>query len=88
MMTKAFVLHYCVIDKATRIHIFKEVFISSFEPKAHLPLADINIILIKNGVGNRPVDAVATGPDLACRQTGLSRCRVLNPARQLPGKMR
>jgi hypothetical protein len=60
-----------LIDKESIIHIFKPVFISSF----------INIILIKNGVGNRPVDAVAAGSDL-------SGCRVLNPARQLPGKMR
>ena len=41
------------IDKETIIHIFKPVFISSFT----------NVILIKNGVGNRPVDAVAAGSE-------------------------
>jgi len=59
----------CSIDKASIIHIFKPVFISSF----------INLILIKNGVGNRPVDAVAAGPDLFG-------CRVLNPALPLAEK--
>lgn len=62
-----------LIDKETIIHIFEADFISSFEPKAHQPLADKNLILIKNGVGNRPADAVAAGPEL-------SGCRVLNPA--------
>jgi hypothetical protein len=57
------------IDKASIIHIFKPVFISSF----------INLILIENGVGNRPVDAVAAGSDF-------SGCRVLNPAPPLVGK--
>jgi hypothetical protein len=58
-----------LIDKESIIYIFKPVFISSF----------INIILIKNGVGNRPADAVAAGPDL-------SGCRVLNPAFLLSGR--
>jgi len=61
------------IDKEYIIYIFTPDFISSIEPKAHQPLADINIILIKNGRGNRPADAVAAGPDL-------SGCWVLNPA--------
>lgn len=51
------------IDKVFIIYIFTPDFISSF----------INIILIKNGRGNRPVDAVAAGPDILGR-------RVLNPA--------
>jgi hypothetical protein len=58
---------------------------SSFEPMAHQPLADINLILIKNGVGNRPVDAVAAGSEPACRETNLSGCRVLNPAFHICG---
>ena len=41
------------IDKESIIHIFKTVFISSFE----------KVILIKNGLGNRPYDAVATDSD-------------------------
>lgn len=52
-----------VIDKSSIIHIFVSVFNSSYP----------SIILIKNGEGNRPVDAVAAGPDY-------SGCRVLNPA--------
>jgi len=56
------------IDKASIIYIFKPVFISSF----------INLILIENGVGNRPVDAVAAGSDF-------SGCRVLNPAFHICG---
>jgi hypothetical protein len=59
------------IDKEPIIYIFKTVFISSFK----------NVILIKNGRGNRPDDAVATDPNFSGRQ-------VLNPARQLAGKMR
>ena len=51
------------IDKEFIIYIFTPDFISSF----------INIILIKNGRGNRPADAVAAGFDLSGR-------RVLNPA--------
>jgi hypothetical protein len=62
-----------LIDNGFIIYIFTPDFISSFEPKAHQPLADIKIILIKNGRGNRPADAVAAGPDF-------SGCRVLNPA--------
>jgi hypothetical protein len=58
----------CSIDKTSIIHIFKPVFISSF----------INLILIENGVGNRPVDAVATGSEF-------SGCRVLNPAFHVSG---
>jgi len=56
------------IDKASIIHIFKPVFISSFT----------EVILIKNGVGNRPADAVAAGPAIAG-------CRVLNPAYHVGG---
>jgi len=52
-----------LIDKESIIHIFKPVFISSF----------INIILIKNGVGNRPVDAVAAGSDFV-RMSGAKSC--------------
>jgi hypothetical protein len=52
-----------LVEKPILIYIFASGFISSF----------INEFLIKNGVGNRPVDAVAAGPDL-------SGCRVLNPA--------
>ncbi len=51
------------IDKEFIIYIFTPDFISSF----------ITIILIKNGRGNRPADAVAAGFDLSGR-------RVLNPA--------
>jgi hypothetical protein len=46
----------------------------------HILLVLLNIFLIKNGVGNRPADAVAAGFDFACLQTGLSERRVLNPA--------
>ena len=42
------------IDKEFIIYIFTPDFISSF----------INIILIKNGRGNRPADAVAAGSDI------------------------
>jgi hypothetical protein len=68
-----------LIDKATIIHIFRTVFICSFKPKANQPRVDKNIILIKNGVGNRPVDAVAAGSVFAG-------CRVLNPAPPLVEK--
>lgn len=57
------------IDKEFIIYIFTPDFISSF----------INIILIKNGRGNRPADAVAAGFDLSER-------RVLNPAPIKQGK--
>lgn len=55
--------YYIYIDKAFNIHIFATDFNSSF----------IIINLIKNGVGNRPVDTVAAGLDF-------SGCRVLIPA--------
>jgi hypothetical protein len=51
------------IDTNAIIYIFKAVFISSFN----------KIILIKNGVGNRPADAVATDPDFV-RMTGAKSC--------------
>ena len=55
------------VDKELIIHIFATDFNSSF----------IIINLIKNGVGNRPVDTVAAG-------LVFSGCRVLNPASDFP----
>lgn len=53
----------CRIDKGFIIYIFTQDFNSSF----------LKTILIKNGRGNRPADAVATG-------SGILECQVLNPA--------